>query len=215
MDLLATNQPIEKLYFIRRPHDIDIDKDIECSIVKKETMDKMTTQNHQGFIAAIKKFEYYDLECIFRDNPQNVLILDHIQDPQNLGSIMRTVNGAGWRHIIIPKNRSASVNDTVLRVASGGHIGIKVIKVNSLVSAIQKMKNNNFWVYATSLEDAIDIKELKEFNKPCALVLGNESKGVSKTILNLSDQNIKIPMHGTVQSLNVSVAAAILLFLGK
>lgn len=209
-DALENNLEITKLYVTERPH-FNISNNVEVVIKTKRELDKMINENHQGFIAELKEFNYFSLESIFKDKPERVLILDHLQDPHNLGAILRSANAFGIKHIIIPKERSVRVTPTVLKVASGGFVGIKIILVGSLVDAVQKLKKNGFWVYATALENGVEIDKVS-FNEPAVLIVGNEHKGVTRSLLKLSDQNIYIPMKGTVQSLNVSVATGILLF---
>ena len=210
LDALKNKLPITKLYLMKTP-DFSFEKDIKVTVTNKKEMDKILRENHQGYIAELKEFNYYTLDEIFKDKPENVLVLDHIQDPHNFGAILRSANAAGVKHIIIPKDRAVSVTPTVLKVSSGGFVGIKIIKVGSLVDAIQKLKKKDFWVYASALEKATDV-DLISFNKPTVLIVGNEHKGVSRSLLKVSDQNVFINMKGNVQSLNVSVATGILLF---
>ncbi|QJR44436.1 23S rRNA (guanosine(2251)-2'-O)-methyltransferase RlmB [Mycoplasma miroungirhinis] len=177
--------------------------------VSKEKLNDLTDQNHQGIIAVIKPFNYADFNELVIKKPQQVIILDHIQDPHNLGAIMRSANVFDLKWIILPKDRAASVNATALKISSGGFNGLKIIKVPSLNNVINKLKEIGYWVYATSLDkNSVNINDVK-FNSPTVLIIGNEQKGVSNTLLKLSDQNIYIPQYGTVQSLNASVAAGI------
>ena len=210
LDAIKHNMDIKLVYLLREQPEITTK--IKTKIITKIEMDEISSTNHQGFIAVLNEFIYYDIESIFEDNPSIVLILDHLEDPQNFGSILRTANAAGIKHIIIPNIRTVDINDTVLKVSSGGIVGIKIIKVNSIQSTIVKLKKHMFWIYATSLgEDTISYREAI-YNFPLAIILGNESKGISKSILNESDQKVFIDMFGTVQSLNVSVATGIILF---
>ena len=209
-DALDNGLKITKLYVAEMPQ-FEISDDVEIFVKNRRELDKMINENHQGFIAELKEFNYFPLECIFNDKPKKVLILDHLQDPHNLGAILRSANAFGIKHIIIPKERGVRVTPAVLKVASGGFVGLKIILVGSLVDAVQKLKKNDFWIYATALEGGLDIDEVS-FNEPAVLIVGNEHKGVTRSLIKLSDQNIFIPMTGTVQSLNVSVATGILLF---
>lgn len=211
IDAINNKFPIKCLYLIKKP-EFEVPSNIEVKIVDKLFINQLTKENHQGYLAEILDIQYHDLNVIFKDQPEKVLIIDHIQDTHNLGAIIRTANAAGITHMILPKDRAAKINDTVLKISSGGFINMKFILVNSLFSSIEKLKKNNFWIYSTALnESAIDINKVN-FNYPLAVVLGSEDKGVSKTILKVSDQSIYIPLKGTVQSLNVSVAAGIVLF---
>ena len=210
LDALKNDLPITKVYLSKTPT-FSINSDIQVLITDRKQMDKIIRENHQGFIAELKEFNYFTLEDLFNDKPENVLVLDHIQDPHNFGAIIRSANAAGVKHIIIPKERAVSVTPAVLKVSSGGFVGMKIVRVGSLVDAMQKLKKQDFWVYASSLDKATNVEDIT-FNKPTVLIVGNESKGVSRSLLKVSDQNIFIKMSGDVQSLNVSVAAGILLF---
>lgn len=208
MDAIENKMPIKVIY-TTRPNELKTN--VNVRVVDRQFLDKLTRENHQGFVAELNEFNYYDLNVIFQDKPDKVLILDHIQDPRNLGAIMRSANAFGVKHIIIPKDRAAEVTASALKTSSGGYVGLKIIKVNSLIDVVTKMKDNSFWIYATALEGATDIKKTT-FNYPMAIIMGNEEKGVSNTLLKHSDAKVFIGMDGTVQSLNVSVATGIVLF---
>ena len=210
LDAIQNKMDIKTVYLLQEQENIN--PNIKIKIISKEEMNKMTTLNHQGFIATLNEFKYYDIDSIFQDRPNMVLVLDHLEDPQNFGSILRTANASGIKHIIIPNIRSVDVNETVSKVSSGGIVGLKIIKVNSLQATINKMKKENFWIYATSLGDGASEYNKESYNFPLAVIVGNEGKGISKSLLKEADQNIFIPMDGTVQSLNVSVATGIILF---
>lgn len=208
------NIKIKKILITKNQKLNFIPSNLNIEIVDKHFLDQLTNHlNHQGIVALIdQQFQYYSVDQIIQDQPPIILILDHIEDVHNIGAILRTANAAGIKSIIIPDKRSATINETTLRISSGGFVGLKIAKVNSLQPVIEKLKKNNYWIYASALtEDAQDYTKVR-YNFPLALVIGNEAKGVSKTIINHSDQLIYIQMKGTVQSLNVSVATGILLF---
>ncbi len=209
LDALENELPLSKVYLLK-PIDKKIDNGIKVQITSKREMDKLTKENHQGFIAELKEFNYFTLDDLLKDNPEKFLILDRIQDPHNFGAILRSANAFGIKHIVIAKDRQVEVTPTVLKVSSGGYVGVKIIRVDSMQTAIKRIKDANIWIYATALEKGTPVNKVT-FNTPMALVVGNEGKGVSKPILKQSDQNVYIPMNGTVQSLNVSVATGILL----
>ncbi len=210
IDAIENKLNIIKIISTKKPN-FDT-KNIVIEIQSKEYLDSLTNSNHQGIIAIISSFEYYSLESIIKQRPEVVLILDHIEDVHNFGAIIRTANASGINHIIIPDKRSVQINDVVLKVSSGGFVNMKIAKVSSLQPVIEKLKKINYWIYSTSLdEQSVDYTSIN-YNFPLAIVVGNESKGISKTILKASDQIVSIPMYGTVQSLNVSVATGILLF---
>lgn len=209
-DAVESGLPILSIHSVFKP-DFEMKENIPVFLKTRKELDKMTELNHQGIIAEIESMNYYSVDELLNDNPSKVLILDHIQDPHNFGAIIRTANAAGVKHIIIPKDRAAQLTDTVMKISSGGFVGMKVIKVSSLSSTITKLKERGFWVYTTAIENGSDINKVS-FNFPMVLIVGNEGKGVSKPLLKMSDQNVYIKMDGTVQSMNVSVATGVALF---
>ncbi len=210
LDAMENKMDINTVYLLQEQNNIN--PEIKVKIITKEEMNKMTPLNHQGFVAILNEFKYYDIDSIFQDRPEMVLILDHLEDPQNFGSILRTANASGVKHIIIPNIRSVDVNETVAKVSSGGIVGLKIIKVNSIQATIKKLKKEHFWIYATSLGEGASEYNKENYNFPLAIIVGNEGKGISKPLLKEADQSVFIGMEGTVQSLNVSVATGIILF---
>lgn len=213
IDALKNKVRIKKLYIVNFSKiDKELLKGIDFEVISKEEMDKMSSLNHQGFLAILEnQFSYSSYEEIIKEQPKIILVLDHIEDVNNFGSIIRSANAAGIKHIVIPKERSVQVTETVLKVSSGGIINMKIVRVNSLQTILDRLKKNNYWIYASAIEKGSDYSKVK-YNFPLVIVVGNENKGISRTILKQSDQNIFIPMNGSVQSLNVSVATGILLF---
>lgn len=210
LEAVKNNVDIEKIYVTKWFKFSN--QNIKIEIISKEKMDELSQENHQGFLAKLKfKYNYYPVEKVFLDQEERILILDHIVDPHNLGAIIRTANASGIKQIVIPNDRAANINETVVKVASGGINNLKITKVQSLQVFIDKLKKNNYWIYATAIDNGVSYKKTN-YNYPMALIVGNEGKGVSKTLLKQSDQNVFIPMFGSVQSLNVSTATAILLF---
>ena len=210
LDAIKENYPIKKLYLLN-----DHKNKVKFDNVKYLTnyeMNKLINGNHQGYIAEIEEYKYHDIGSIFKDKPQFVLMLDHIQDPQNFGAIIRSASAFSVKHIIIPKDRSVSITPTVLKTSSGGFTNAKIIKTGSLFDAINQLKKNGFWVYATTLDEKAKKLNNARFNFPLCLIMGNEEKGISNTLLNASDEKIYIPQSSNIQSLNVSVATGILLY---
>ncbi len=210
MDAIDANMPITKI-FVTKETNFNIDKDIQVIVKTRRELDDMTPVNHQGIIAELPELNFYSVDDIIKDKPERILVLDHIEDPHNFGAIIRSANAFGIKHIIFPKERAVPLNETVLKVSSGGFVGIKFIKVGSLNAAMTKLKKEGFWIYATAIENGSSIKDVS-FNFPMALIVGNEGKGISSPLLKMSDQNVYIKMDGSVQSLNVSVATGIALF---
>ena len=170
---------------------------------------------HQGVVAIVTDYKYYELEEVLEMVKQKgekpfFIMLDEIEDPHNLGAIIRSAEGAGASGVIIPKRRAASVNATVEKTAAGAASYMPVIKVTNLVQTIEKLKKEGIWIYALDMDgenyDKVDLKG------SVALVVGNEGKGISRLIKEKCDFTVKIPMKGQVGSLNASVAASILLY---
>ena len=170
--------------------------------------------NHQGVIAVAKEYEYSSLEEIIRcaENKENplILILDEVEDPHNFGAILRSCDAFGVDGVIIKSRNQVPLNMTVAKVSTGAVDYVKVAQVNNLSTAISKIKEAGFWVYAAEGSGTEDYNKIK-FDGPIALVVGSEGRGISKLVLENSDFIIKIPMMGHVNSLNVSVSVGILL----
>ena len=139
-----------------------------------------------------------------------VVILDHLEDPHNFGAIIRTCEAAGIKSIIIPKDRSVMVNETVMKTSSGALSYIKIAQVSNLINVINDFKNKNYFIYAADM-DGENYKKV-DFNEKCVLIIGSEGKGVSRLVKAASDVIVSIPMKGKVNSLNASVAAAVLIY---
>lgn len=171
--------------------------------------------NSQGVAARKSSQKYYSVENIITDSKKTkyplLLILDSIQDPRNLGAILRTAECSGVDGIIITKHNSASINETVIKTSAGAVEHAKICVVNNLVNTIKVLKDNGFWVIGASLEESKDYSSM-DYKLPAALIIGNEEKGLRRLTAENCDFLIKIPMQGKIQSLNVSVAAGIILF---
>ena len=224
IEALKSNRTIEKLYIAKG----DIEGSIKIIISKarekgiiiqemdKKGLDNMSvTKNHQGVIARVSPFEYSSVEEILevskeREEDPFVIILDEIEDPHNLGSIIRTANACGAHGIIIPKRRSASVTQTVLKVSAGAAEGMKIAKVTNLNQTIKELKDNGLWIIGTDMDgEACYSANLKG---AVGLVVGSEGKGISKLVKQNCDLIVKIPMKGTINSLNASVAGGIIIY---
>ena len=174
----------------------------------KREMDEKYGKGTQGIVLDIDDYKYYDISEVYGSN--FVIILDHLEDPHNFGAIIRTAEAAGVDFIIIPKNRSVEVNATVMKVSAGALNNIKIVEVNNLVTAMEKLKDNGFWIYATDM-DGEDYTKV-EYAPKTALVIGAEGTGVGKRVGENSDFIISIPMFGKINSLNASVAAGIAIY---
>ena len=176
-------------------------------ITDQKIMDKMMIYN-QGIIVEINDYEYKTLDVIEDDSL--VVMLDHLEDPHNFGAIIRTCEAKGVKNIIIPKDRGVIVNDTVMKTSAGALNHVNIIMVTNLVTAINKLKDKGYFVYSAEA-DGILYNKVNYADKVC-LVIGSEGNGLSRLVRDNSDEIISIPMKGVVNSLNASVAAAILIY---
>ncbi|MBE6161692.1 MAG: 23S rRNA (guanosine(2251)-2'-O)-methyltransferase RlmB [Firmicutes bacterium] len=184
------------------------DNKIKYELVDNTFLSKKVNGNHQGIVIETNDYNYYNLDECFSE--EFVVILDHLEDPHNFGAIIRTCEAAGIKSVIIPKDRSVRVNETVMKTSTGALSRVKVLLVSNINDAINKLKKENFFVYAADM-DGKDYRKYNFDGKKC-LVIGNEGSGVSNLVLKNCDEVISIPMKGKVNSLNASVAAAILIF---
>ena len=184
----------------------------------KNNISKLTgSKNHQGIAARIPDFKYTDISILVEKakvKEKNILflILDHIQDPQNLGAIIRSANVLGVDGVIIPKDRSASVTPSVIKVSSGATNYVPIVKVVNLSRTIRELKDLGLWVVGADINSKRLLKDEDFMNMNLALVIGNEGKGLSKLIKNQCDFLVSIPNYGNVDSLNASVAAGIMIY---
>ena len=186
-------------------------KNIPIIYEEKIKLDKMIKNNHQGIILETNDYVYANLDDIIKGKDKvTILILDHLEDPHNLGAIVRTVEASGVDGIILPLNRSVSVNETVMKTSVGALSNVKICQVTNLMNTIQKLKKEGFWIYGADMngENYMDIDYP---NKTC-LIIGNEGSGLSHIVREACDFIISIPMQGKVNSLNASVAAGILMY---
>lgn len=191
------------------------DNSIIIKTVDKKKLDEIaTSDNHQGVIAIINNYKYYELSDVINECKGKCdalfMILDEIEDPHNLGAIIRTANACNVDAVIIPKRRAASVNSTVEKTSAGAISFTKVVRVNNIVQTIETLKKENIWVY--SLDMGGELYNSVNLKGRVALVVGNEGKGISRLVKEKSDFIINIPMLGEIESLNASVAASIIMY---
>lgn len=223
LELLKSGKDINKIFLERGEkhgsiHEI-IAKARETKIVmvevEKAKLNAMTKENHQGVIAIVPPFDYCEVEDILevaqkKGEEPFVVILDGIEDPHNLGAIIRTAETAGVHGIIIPKRRSASVNSVVSKVSAGATTYMKIARVNNLNEVIRKLKENGLWIVGTDGEAKTYYYE-QNLTGPLGIIIGNEGVGMSKLVKENADLLVKIPMKGQITSLNASVAAGIVI----
>lgn len=186
------------------------------SYVPKSKLDHLSQhQNHQGVVLASSPVAYASLDELFevaeeRNERPFFVMLDGIEDPHNLGSILRTADAAGVHGVIIPERRSANLTSTVSKASVGAIEYVKVARVTNLTRTIKELKERGLWVFGTDMKGT----DYREWNtdSPICLVIGNEGKGMSRLVKENVDELVTIPMAGNIQSLNASVAASILMF---
>lgn len=190
-------------------------KHIAIKWINSELADKMVKGNHQGVIALVKEYEPIHLDDLLRQcqtkvNPI-VVMCDHLEDPHNLGAILRTCDATGVAGVIINKHRSVSLNATVAKVSTGAIETVPVVIETNLVQAVKKLKQHGFWIVAADNDESIDYRQIPT-DRPLVLIVGSEGKGISHLLKKEADYRVAIFMKGTVNSLNVSVASGVLLY---
>ena len=204
----ATN--VEKIYISKNFKDKEILNNINAPIVvvDNKKLDDMVKGNHQGIVLKVSDYEYADIDEIIDE--ELIVILDHLNDPHNLGAIIRTCEAAGIKGIIIPKDRSVEVNSTVIKVSVGTIENVKVVQVTNLVNTIKYLKQKGFWIVGTDM-NGTDYKDI-DYTVKTAIIIGSEGNGISRLVSDNCDYIASIPMKGTTNSLNASVAAGIIIF---
>ena len=224
LELLKSKKDINKIFIQKGEKHGSINEIIakakEQRIVIVETdkqkLDNMTKENHQGVIAIIPPFDYCEVEDILdfakqKNESPFIIILDGIEDPHNLGAIIRTAETAGAHGIVIPKRRSASVNATVSKVSTGAINYMKIARVNNLNDAIRKLKDAGLWIIGTD-GSADTYYYDQDMTGPIGIIIGSEGFGMSDLVKKNADILVKIPMKGKITSLNASVAAGIVMY---
>lgn len=225
LELLESGKDVNKIFIekgekhgsINKIIGIAKDRKIVIVEVDRNKLNQMAeSENHQGVIAIVPPFDYCEVDDILaeakkREEAPFILILDGIEDPHNLGAIIRTAETAGVHGIIIPKRRACSVNSTVYKVASGAVEHMKIARVNNLNDEIKYLKEKGVWIYGTAIEATKYYYE-ENLKGAIALVIGNEGEGMSRLVRENCDVLLKIPMKGKITSLNASVSAGIVMY---
>lgn len=193
------------------------DKGVVVKEADRRKLDTMCERlNHQGIVAKVTPFKYCEVNDILeaaekKDEKPFIVILDEIEDPHNLGSIIRTAELCGVHGIIIPKRRNVGVTSTVYKCSAGAIEHMKIAKVTNINATIDMLKEKGIWVYGADIEGK-DYSYNTDFSGPCALIIGSEGKGISNLTLKKCDLLVKIPMVGKINSLNASVAGGIMMY---
>lgn len=214
-EYIRNNHKIYNAYMYNNFNDDEIieyfiKNNIHVEYKEKYELDKMNKGNHQGIIIKVDDYEYADIaDFIYNDNAL-VVILDHIEDPHNFGAIIRTCEAAGVDGIIIPKDRSCEVTDTVIRTSVGTTDNVKIAMVTNLNQTIEMMKKKGYWFIGMDM-DGTDYTDI-DYKGKIGLIVGNEGNGMKRLVRESCDFIASIPMTGKVNSLNASVAAGIIIF---
>ena len=225
LELLTSGRDINKIFVsegekhgsINKIIAMAKDRKIIINEISKSKLNQMAqTENNQGVIAIVPPFDYCEVEDILEEarnkNEQPfIIILDGIEDPHNLGSIIRTAETAGVHGVIIPKRRSAVVNATVNKTSAGAVEHMKIARVNNINETIKLLKDNGVWIYGTDMQTEKYYYQ-EDYKGPVAIVIGSEGYGISRLVKDNCDFLVKIPMHGKITSLNASVSAGIVMY---
>ena len=224
-EVLKGNRTIEALYISKGQLEGSInaiiglakEKKIVITEVDRKKLDSMCDGAvHQGVIARVTPYNYYEVSDILNDAKEKgedpfIVILDELEDPHNLGSIIRTAELCGVHGIIIPKRRNVGITSTVYKSSVGAIEHVKVAKVTNINAAIDELKEEGIWVYGADIAGKEYSYEV-DFSGACALIIGSEGRGISRLTLKKCDKLIKIPMIGKINSLNASVAGGIMMY---
>ncbi|MBQ7136538.1 MAG: 23S rRNA (guanosine(2251)-2'-O)-methyltransferase RlmB [Bacilli bacterium] len=215
-EILKNNKKVEKILLQDSFDDKEIlamieNKKMIVNRMSKKDFSKFDKYSHQGIILYIEDFKYADIDELSDDESSVIVILDHLEDPHNLGAIIRTCEAAGIGGIVIPKDRSVDINSTVMKTSAGALENVKVSKVVNLVQTIKKLKDKGYWIVGTDMENSVDYREI-DYSGKIALIIGSEGFGMTKSVKDECDFIARIPMHGKINSLNASVAAGIMIY---
>ncbi|MBP0979327.1 MAG: 23S rRNA (guanosine(2251)-2'-O)-methyltransferase RlmB [Oscillospiraceae bacterium] len=224
LELLKSDQPVDKILIADSENKGSIlkiiaiakEKNIIIKKVSKSRLDALSfNSNHQNIIAFVAAYKYSDLDDIFdlaksRNQEPFIIILDEIEDPHNMGAIIRTAEVAGAHGVIIPSRRSASLSPVVMKISAGGAAKIPVVRVVNLNNIIKELKEKNIWVYCLESDGKNWTKF--DYKGPIAVVVGSEGNGVSQLVKKNSDFIVSLPVLGTINSLNASVAAGVFMY---
>ena len=216
-DLMVHPEKIKKVFLQEGFNDKELISSLENAKIEynyrpKHEMDRLANGVHQGIILDIPDYKYHNLDTILKSNQDDVVvILDHLEDPHNFGAIIRTCEAAGIHSIIISKDRQVQVNATVMKTSVGTVDQMNIVEVSNIANSIDQLKDAGYWIVGTALENSVDYRSV-DYSGKIALVIGNEGSGISNLVSRKCDFLVKIPMYGTTNSLNASVATGIMIY---
>lgn len=218
LEAMSGNREIEKLVVQKNSRGVlkDIlkkarENGIPIRYEDRSDIDKLFNGQHQGVVAFVAAYKYSSVDEILQtDETPFIVVLDNIEDPHNLGSVIRSCDGAGVSGVIIPKDRAVGLTATVGKVSAGAIEHVKVARVTNIANTIDKLKERGIWVAACDMDGEVYYQ--KDLTGSIALVIGNEGKGISRLVKEKCDFSVAIPMSGKINSLNAGNAAAILMY---
>lgn len=224
-EALVADMPIEKIFISNRAGGSQIsklislakEKGVPFKSVPPDKIDEIAkTESNQGVVAICAEVSYVSLEDILskaeeKKEPPFIIIADEITDPHNLGAIIRTANAVGAHGVVIPKNRSVGVNSVVFKTSAGAAAHTPVARVNNLAQAMEELKKRGLWITGADMAGEQEMCDA-DLLGPLAIVIGSEGKGIMKKVKEHCDFLVRIPMVGEINSLNASVAAAVLMY---
>ena len=222
LEALKGDKPVYQVYLMKNVKDnrmIELaeDKHAKVNIVTQKNVLSKLVGNvvHQGIVAQVEGYDYYSIDEILQSIPKNkqplLLMLDGLEDPHNLGAILRTCDAVEVDGVIIGKNRSVALTPTVAKVSTGAIDYVKVVQVTNLSRTLDDLKKEGFWVVGCDLDNSQDYRSI-DYNMPVVIVIGSEGFGISRLVKKHCDMNVVLPMNGHVTSLNASVATAVILY---
>lgn len=226
LEALKADQAIDKIFIlhglqgnaIREIFSSARQRNVRIELIDKQRLAQMTdAKNSQGIVASISEYQYKNIADILqiageRKQPPLVALLDGIEDPHNLGAIIRSAECAGVHGVIIPKHRAVGLTETVAKTSAGALAHIAIARVTNLVPAIEELKQAGLWIAGTAGDAQQSLYQADYLAGPLAVVIGSEGKGIRRLIREKCDFLLHIPMNGKINSLNASVAAGVLLF---
>jgi len=218
---LKEAKDIEEVYVIdsfkeRNILDLLKKSNVKTVFCKKSKLDNLAgNEFHQGIVARVHTYDYYNFEKFIdevkdKENPL-IVMLDGVEDPHNFGAILRSCEAIGVDAVIVPRHGACPLNSTVAKTSTGAIELVKVIEVGNLNNAIKRLKDEDYWVVGAEANNSVDYRSV-DYSGKIVLIVGSEGKGISRLVIENCDYKVKLPMVGKVNSLNVSVACAVLLY---
>lgn len=224
LEALRSTRDINKIWIaegvkksgINEVLDLAKERGVIVQFVPKKKVDQLSSENHQGIVASVAAYNYAEIDDLFklaekRGEDPFFIILDELEDPHNLGSIMRTADAVGAHGIIIPKRRSVSLTAVVAKASTGAIEYIPTVRVNNLSQTVEELKERGVWIAGTDAKGSVDYRKM-DATLPLAVIIGSEGRGMSRLLKEKCDFLYNLPMVGHVTSLNASVAASLLMY---